>query len=76
MLGGLTPYYFANSGAVYPFTLRPDGAKPPPVPNAQQVFADIDSDDFVHDVAFRRRVEERLATFGMFYEEVAVTSAY
>jgi len=42
---------------------------------AGKVFADIDSDAFVTDLSFRRAVEDHLATFGMFYEGVLVTSA-
>jgi len=73
--GGLTPYYFADSAAVAPFVLRPDGPTPPPVPDAKKVFGEIDSSEFLTDRAFRRSVQGHLATLGMFYEGVVVTGA-
>ena len=74
-LGGLTPYTFANNAATYPFVVRQGGRKPPPIPAAETYAPEIESDRFDRDAAFRRRVEDELATYGMFYEGVLVTGA-
>jgi hypothetical protein len=74
-LGGLTPYTFANNSATYPFVVRSGGRKPPPIPEVETYAPEIESDRFDRDAAFRRRVEDELATYGMFYEGVLVTGA-
>jgi hypothetical protein len=73
--GGLPPYTFANTGATYPFVVRADGRRAPPIPAIREYAPEMESDVFDHDRAFRRRVEDELATYGMFYEGVLVTEA-
>jgi hypothetical protein len=74
-LGGLTPYTFANNAATYPFVVRADGRKAPPIPPVERYSDEIESDVFDRDARFRRRVEDELATYAMFYEGVLVTGA-
>jgi len=73
--GGLPPYTFANNAATYPFVIRPDGRKAPPIPPAEKYAPEMESDVFDNDVGYRLRVEDELATYGMFYEGVLVTAA-
>jgi len=72
-LGGLSPYTFASNPASWPFALRVDALRPPPVPNLEQSVTLLDLPEFQTDAAFREEQESVLATFGMFYEGVVVT---
>ncbi len=73
--GGLTPYTFANNAATYPFLVRTDGPKAPPIPMAEKYAPLVESDAFFADPRFRSRVVNELATYGMFYEGILVTGA-
>jgi hypothetical protein len=75
VLGGLTPYTFASNPASWPFALRRDALRPPPVPNIEQSVTLLELPEFQTDPAFREEQENVLATFGMFYEGVVVTGA-
>jgi hypothetical protein len=75
-MGGVSPYTSGqNSPAQFPFVLRPDGLKPPPVPDTLTYLSALDSRQFATERAPREAVENRLATMGMPYEGVVVTGA-
>jgi hypothetical protein len=73
--GGLTPYQFGMTSATYPFTLREGGPPLPPLPPNDEFDPIIESHAFDEDTGLRHRVENALATYGMFYEGVLVMGA-
>ena len=73
--GGLTPYTFANNAATYPFVVRADGPKAPPIPSIEKYAPVMESDVFDAGGPLRTRVLSELATYGMFYEAILVTGA-
>jgi hypothetical protein len=72
--GGLPLGTFAGSPAVHPFIDRP-GAKRPPEPDFAHYYEAINSHAFHHESVFRRKVEDELAAFGVFYDTVVVVGA-
>lgn len=73
--GGLTPYTFASNPATWPFAIRSDAIRPPPVPSMEHYISTIATPDFQTNRAFRHEQENELATYGMFYEGVLLTGA-
>jgi hypothetical protein len=73
--GGLVPSTFATNAATYSFVARPNGLRLPPIPPAEHYMTLMESDAFELDATLRRRIEDELATYGMFYEGVLVTGA-
>ncbi len=71
--GGLIPYTFANNGATWAFTIRPDSIHPPPVPPRNMFDAEMHEPEFETNLAFRRGLENDLASYGMYYEGVLLT---
>ena len=72
--GGLPLGSFAGNVAVHPFTERPD-AQRPPEPDFGRYYEAINSHAFHHDALFRHKVEDELASFGVFYDAVVVLGA-
>ncbi len=73
--GGLIPYTFANNGATWPFTVRPDALRPPPVPPHDYYDLQIGRPEFQTDPVARETPQNELASYGMYYEGVVVTGA-
>lgn len=73
--GGDTPYTFASNPATWPFVVRPDGLRAPPVPPLEHYDPILRGLEFRTDRAFREQQEGELATFAMFYEGVLVSGA-
>ena len=70
--GGVAAYSFAGSPAVNPFVLR---GQRRPVPDFEHYLRATASLDFHHDLVFRNRVNDELASFGAFYDNVALFGA-
>ena len=72
--GAVPAYTFASTPAIYPLMLRP---RPDhrPLPELEHYTKALSSPEFRHDQGFRLETENELATFGVFYDEVAVFGA-
>jgi hypothetical protein len=72
--GGVSAYSFASTPAVYPFVLRPTTTHRP-MPEMEHYTKALNSPEFGSDLAYRLEIENELASFGVFYDEVAVFAA-
>jgi hypothetical protein len=73
--GGIPLRSFTGNRAVHPFIKRPRSPDAPPEPDFIHYAEAINSYEFHHEAAFRRAVDDQLAGFGLFYDEVAVFGA-
>lgn len=72
--GGISAYWFGGGSAIYPFAQR-SNPSPRPLPDLEHYRRAIGSDAFHSDSAARREVDDELASFGIFYDEVALFGA-
>ena len=72
--GGVPDRFFLSGRGLYPFELRPHVSGRARL-NSEHYLPQIDSIEFRTNLDFRREVVGELASFGMFYDEVAVFGA-
>ena len=73
--GGITPYSFASNPATWPFVIRRDAIRPPPIPPLERYLPLFTTPEFQADLGLRQEQQDELATYGMFYEGVLLTGA-
>lgn len=72
--GGVSARSFAGNPSVHPFVLRPSTFVRP-WPDQEQYATTLSSYRYHQDLPFREEVDGELASFGMYYDEIALFGA-